>query len=152
MFNNTNMELILKRIAKKPAYTIGKLYIAKPDGAPGEYLCDTLEPTWRDYAHGGHKVKCRSAIPEGRYNVVITKSPKFRAWLPQIVGDREFNAKWQGVRIHAGNSERDTEGCILPGENKIPGHVVNSRRHLANLIARLTEAYSRGETVWLTIS
>jgi len=70
----------------------------------------------------------------------------------QIVGDREFNAKWQGVRIHAGNSERDTEGCILPGENKIPGHVVNSRRHLANLIARLTEAYSRGETVWLTIS
>jgi len=152
MFNNTNMELILKRIAKKPAYTIGKLYIAKPDGAPGEYLCDTLEPTWRDYAHGGHKVKGRSAIPEGRYNVVITKSPKFRAWLPQIVGDREFNAKWQGVRIHAGNSERDTEGCILPGENKIPGHVVNSRRHLANLIARLTEAYSRGETVWLTIS
>lgn len=152
MFNNTNMELILKRIAKKPAYTIGKLYIAKADGEAGEYLCDTLEPTWRDYAHGGHKVKGRSAIPEGRYNVVITKSPKFRAWLPQLVGDREFNAKWQGIRIHAGNSERDTEGCILPGENKIPGRVVNSRRHLANLIARLTEAYSRGETVWLTIS
>ena len=47
---------------------------------------------------------------------------------------------------------RDAEGCILPGENKIPGRVVNSRRHLANLIARLTEAYSRGETVWLSIS
>jgi len=145
------MELILKRIARKPTYTIGRLYIADRNGEAGEYLCDTLEPTWRDYAHGGHKVKGRSAIPEGRYTVVITKSPKFRAWLPQLVGDREFNARWQGIRIHAGNSERDTEGCILPGENKIPGRVINSRRCLALIVARLTEAYGRGETVWIVV-
>ena len=145
------MELLLKRIAKKPTYTIGKLYVANDNGEPGEYLCDTLEPTWRDYAHGGRKIAGRSAIPEGRYNVVITRSPKFGAWLPLIVGNREFNAKWQGVRIHAGNSAADTGGCILPGENRIPGRVINSRRHLAAIIARLTGAYSRGESVWMRV-
>jgi hypothetical protein len=145
------MELVLKRIAKQQTYTIGRLYVVNEQGEAGEYLCDTLEPTWRDYAHGGRKIAGRSAIPEGRYTVVITKSPKFGTWLPQLVGNRDFNARWQGVRIHAGNSARDTEGCILPGENRIPGRVLNSRRHLANIIARLTEAYSRGESAWMTV-
>ena len=145
------MELLLKRIARKPTYTIGQLFIANADGKAQTYICDTLEPAWRDYAHGEVKIPGRSAIPEGRYNVVITKSPKFRAWLPQIVGDREFNRQWKGIRIHAGNSEHDTEGCILPGQNKIPGRVINSRRCLALIVARLTEEYAKGKMVWITI-
>ena len=145
------MELILKRIAKKPTYTIGQLFIANAGGKAQTYICDTLEPAWRDYAHGEVKIPGRSAIPEGRYNVVITKSPKFRAWLPQIVGDREFNRQWKGIRIHAGNSEHDTEGCILPGQNKIPGRVINSRRCLALIVARLTEEYAKGKMVWIKI-
>ena len=78
------MELVLTRIAKRKTYTIGRLEI---EGA-GEnlYFCDTLEPTWRDYAHGGRKIKGRSAIPEGRYAVVISWSPKFGAWLPILLG------------------------------------------------------------------
>ena len=145
------MELILKRIARKPTYTIGQLFIANADGKPQTYICDTLEPAWRDYAHGEMKIPGLSAIPEGEYTLVITWSPKFREWLPQIIGDQAFNRQWQGVRIHAGNTAADTRGCILPGENKIPGRVINSRRCLRLVIACLTEAYARGESVRLKI-
>ena len=75
------MELILERIAKRKTYTIGRLYIRRQvideylPGTEDLYFCDTLEPTWRDYANGAYKVKGRSAIPEGRYAVVISWSP-----------------------------------------------------------------------------
>ena len=140
-----HMELILKRIAKRSDYTIGRLYIG------GEPFCDTLEPTWRDYEHGAYKVKGRSAIPEGRYAVVITYSPKLKAWLPLLLGGPEFNKNWQGVRIHAGNTAKDTQGCILVGENKAVGKVLNSRKWLYELKHRIVEAKDRGEAVWLTI-
>ena len=137
------MILKLNRIAKKATYTIGRLYEVT-EGGGERYLCDTLEPAWRDYAHGEVKIPGLSAIPEGEYTVVITWSPKFREWLPQIIGDQAFNRQWQGVRIHAGNTAADTRGCILPGENKIPGRVINSRRCLRMIVTRLTEAYARG--------
>ena len=92
------MELILERIAKRKTYTIGRL----SHGA--SYFCDTLEPTWRDYANGAYKVKGRSAIPEGRYAVVISFSPKFQQWLPILLGVPKF----EGIRIHAGNCSEDT--------------------------------------------
>ena len=87
------------------------------------YFCDTLEPTWRDYAGGARKVNGCSAIPEGRYAVVITWSPKFKEWLPLLLGDAEFRRCWSGIRIHAGNTPGDTAGCILVGENKAVGKV-----------------------------
>jgi hypothetical protein len=151
------MELILTRIAKKKAYTIGRLSILEQvmdeysAGTAEKYFCDTLEPTWRDYANGAYKVKGRSAIPEGRYAVVISYSPKFKAWLPILLGGPEFNRKWQGIRIHAGNTASDTEGCILVGKNKLVGQVVDSRIWLHRLKQKIVEAKDRGEAVWLTI-
>ena len=153
------MELILERIAKRKTYTIGKLYIRDSSesealpltGERGEGLCDTLEPTWRDYEHGAYKIKGKSAIPEGRYAVVISYSPKFKQWLPLLLGGPEFNRKWSGIRIHAGNSAKDTQGCILVGENKEVGKVLNSRKWLYELKHRIVEAKDRGEAVWLTI-
>ena len=115
------------------------------------YFCDTLEPTWRDYANGAYKVKGRSAIPEGRYAVVISYSPKFKQWLPILLGGPEFNRKWQGIRIHAGNCSEDTEGCILVGKNKLVGQVVDSRIWLHRLKQKIVEAKEKGEAVWLTI-
>nr|MCR5472129.1 DUF5675 family protein [Prevotella sp.] len=111
------------------------------------YFCDTLEPTWRDYAHGGRKIKGRSAIPEGRYAVVISWSPKFKAWLPILLGVPNFS----GIRIHAGNTAADTEGCILVGKNKLVGQVVDSRIWLYRLKKKIVEAKDRGEAVWITI-
>ena len=90
------MELTLTRIAKRKTYTIGHLAI---DDKP---FCDTLEPTWRDIGWGrkGRKVAGRTAIPEGRYPVVVTFSPKFQKWLPLLIHVPLFT----GIRIHAGNT------------------------------------------------
>lgn len=151
------MELILKRIAKRKTYTIGRLYIRQQvmdeylPGYEDHYFCDTLEPTWRDYEHGAYKVKGRSAIPEGRYAVVISYSPKFKQWLPILLGGPEFNRKWQGIRIHAGNTAKDTEGCILVGQNREVGKVLDSRKWLYELKQKIVEAKDRGEAVWITV-
>ena len=151
------MELILKRIAKRKTYTIGRLYIRQQvmdeylPGTEDKYFCDTLEPTWRDYEHGAYKVKGRSAIPEGRYAVVISWSPKFKQWLPILLGGPDFNRKWQGIRIHAGNTAKDTEGCILVGQNREVGKVLDSRKWLYELKQKIVEAKDKGEAVWLTI-
>ena len=161
------MELILERIAKRKTYTIGRLSLT-PDPSPMErgdskaspkggglegasYFCDTLEPTWRDYKNGAYKVKGRSAIPEGRYAVVISWSPKFKQWLPILLGGPEFNKKWQGIRIHAGNTAKDTQGCILVGRNQLVGQLLESRKWLYELKQKIVETKGRGEAVWLTI-
>ncbi len=149
------MELILKRIAKRDGYTIGKLYIRRRvvdeylPATEDTYLCDTLEPTWRDIGRGrpGQKIEGKTAIPEGRYPVVITFSPKFGKWLPLLVGVPLF----KGVRIHAGNSARDTQGCILVGENTRRGRLTNSLFMLNRLKEKIVEAKARGEGVWITI-
>ena len=147
------MELVLTRIAKRKTYTIGRLAIVERiddeylAGSQETYFCDTLEPTWRDYAHGGRKIKGCSAIPEGRYAVVITWSPKMQKWLPILLGVPMFS----GIRIHAGNTAKDTQGCILVGRNQLVGQVLESRKWLYELKQKIVEAKGRGEAVWLTI-
>lgn len=137
------MEMTLTRTAKRKTYTIGRLEI------DGVYFCDTLEPAWRDLGPGrpGHKIAGRTAIPEGRYPVVITWSPKFGQWLPLLLHVPLF----EGIRIHAGNTAADTAGCILVGENRKVGHVLNSTRNVNLLKRRIVEAKKRGEGVWITV-
>ena len=115
---------------------------------PHTYICDTLEPTWRDYKHGAQKIMGISAIPEGRYAVVITWSPRMKQWLPLLLGVPMFS----GIRIHAGNTAADTAGCILVGENLKKGMVLNSRIWLKRLKEKIVEAKARGEGVWITIT
>ena len=147
------MELLLTRIAKRKTYTIGRLAIRETivdeysSGTYDRYFCDTLEPTWRDYANGAYKVKGRSAIPEGRYAVVISWSPKMKQWLPILLGVPKF----EGIRIHAGNTSEDTEGCILVGKNREVGKVLDSRIWVHRLKQKIVEAKGRGEPVWITI-
>ena len=119
------MKLILTRIARKAEYTIGRL-----EDENGKRICDTLEPTWRDYKGGEMKIPKKSAIPEGTYRVVVTKSQRFQKYLPLLVGIPGF----EGVRIHAGNTSRDTEGCILVGQNLQVGKVLWSRIALEKLM------------------
>ena len=152
-FEKLIMDLVLNRIAKKDKYTIGKLYVKEyvideySTGRKLTYLCDTLEPKWRDYAHGDNKIKGKSAIPEGRYPIVITYSPTFKKWLPLLLGVPNFS----GIRIHQGNTVKDTKGCILVGENKQVGNVLNSRKYVDLVKAKIVEAKDKGEGVWIEI-
>ena len=132
------MKLTLKRIAKRADYTIGRL-----EDENGVKICDTLEPTWRDFKGGELKVPRKSAVPEGTYPVVVTKSKKFGKYLPLLVGVPGF----EGIRIHSGNTVNDTEGCILVGQNLIKGKVLLSRLTLEKLM-RLIENEKR---IFLTI-
>lgn len=135
------MKITLTRFAKKDGYTVGRLAI------DGQYFCDTLEPQWRNLAAGVQKVKGCTAIGEGTYPVVITKSPRFRRWLPLLVGVPQFS----GIRIHAGNTADDTEGCILVGWNRLRGRLVNSRSALTLLMNRMVEALARGEKMVMEV-
>ena len=162
------MELILTRIAKRKTYTIGKLYIKEQvmdeylGGEKQTYFCDTLEPTALELKttvskeavlRSPKKAECLKpfAIPEGRYAVVITWSPKFKMWLPVLLGGPDFNHLFKGIRIHMGNTAKDTQGCILVGRNQIVGQLLESRKWLYELKQKIVEAKDKGEAVWLTI-
>lgn len=136
------MEMTLTRIAHRKTYTIGRLAIN------GEYFCDTLEPTWRDIGWGrpGRKITGKTAIPEGRYPVVVTFSPRFQRWLPLLLHVPQFDC----IRIHAGNTAEHTAGCILPGLNTVKGRVTDSRIWEHRLVRRLAER-PEGEGVWIEI-
>lgn len=131
-------KLTLTRIAKRADYTIGIL-----EDENGSKICDTLEPTWRNYKGGELKVPKKSAVPEGTYPVVVTKSRRFGRYLPLLVGVPGF----EGIRIHSGNTSDDTEGCILVGQNLMVGKVLWSRITMEKLM-RLIE---NEERVFLTI-
>ena len=162
------MELVLVRIAKRKAYTIGRLSIVeKVDdeylvGSKETYFCDTLEPpvlemktslSMDTVLRSPMKAEALKpfAIPEGRYAVVITWSPKFKMWLPVLLGGPDFNHLWKGIRIHMGNTVKDTAGCILVGRNQRVGEVLESRKWLYELKQKIIEGKAKGEAVWLTI-
>ena len=68
-----------------------------------------------------------------------------------MLGGPEFNKKWQGIRIHAGNTAEVTEGCILVGMNRVVELVFDSRIWLRRLKEKIVEAKDKGEAVWITI-
>ena len=138
------MEILVKRIAKKPKYTIGKLYI------DGQYICDTLEDADRGLNQNmsleeikNKKVYGETAVPTGTYKVDMnTVSPKFksRTWakpyggkLPRLVNVPGFD----GVLTHPGNLPQDTLGCLLVGKNDVVGKVTNSVYYFNKIMTEL---------------
>ena len=118
------MELRLDRFLMGESETIGHLYI------DDEKFCYTLEDRVRP---AGEKVPGQTAIPAGRYEIAMTYSPRFKVVLPLLKNVPGF----EGIRIHAGNTARDTEGCILVGHNLEGDMISSSRLALAGLIDRL---------------
>lgn len=128
------MNLNLKRIYYKEEYTIGKLYV------DGIYFCDTLEDKDRGLtdkdntsAIKAKKVFGQTAIPKGTYKVIMSYSPRFKRVLPLLLNVKGF----EGIRIHQGNTSKDTNGCILVGKNNVKGMVTNSKDTLNNLLSLL---------------
>lgn len=111
MYNLTSIYIIrIERIKFTDTYTIGLLNIE--NDMSNLFSCHTLEDAVRD-----SKIEGKTAIPAGKYKVVIDKSPKFKKDMPHIL-DQNLKElpNFNGVRIHAGNTADDTEGCILVGK------------------------------------
>ena len=109
------MEIVIKRIAKKSTYTIGKLYI------DNKYFCDTLEDKDRG-------LKDTMSIEE-------------------ILNIKGFD----GIRFHSGNTDKDSSGCVILGQNRVVGKVINSRVTCDKFISLLTGAKNKQEKITLTI-
>jgi hypothetical protein len=104
-----NCSLTLKRKIFTDNSTIGELTIN------GKFFCHTLEDKDRDINRNKKleegKVYGQTAIPSGFYNLILYLSNRFKRILPLILNVVGF----EGVRIHNGNTKKDTEGCILVG-------------------------------------
>jgi hypothetical protein len=134
------MRVILHRRFLGKEYTIGSLYIATE--SENEYFCDTLEDTDRGLTQSMSleeikriKIPHETAIPTGEYKVIVNLSP----------------AKKNGCFPACGNTKNDSSGCILVGENKLKGKVINSTGYEKRLVKILTEAQERGEENTLLI-
>nr|DAI23388.1 MAG TPA: hypothetical protein [Caudoviricetes sp.] len=147
------MIIELNTIFKGDKYTISKLYI------DGKYYCDTIEDTVRDlplecpYTSRGQSCRCNekiyseTAIPAGTYKVIVTMSNKFGRELPLLVDVPHF----LGIRIHRGNTSKDSSGCIIVGENKVKGTVINSTKYEIDITKKIKEAIANGENVEIIV-
>ena len=132
-----HIHLSVIRKAYRDTYTIGKMYIN------GEYFCDTLEDKVRVMNSINDKIKGETAIPAGTYKITLEMSPRFKRKLP-LPHDVPY---FSGILIHRGNTAKDTHGCILVGENKVKGQVINSTKAEVALMDILTNAVSKGDTI-----
>lgn len=129
------VHLILQRGKSTFAGTLGVL------SCNGEHLCYTLEDPVREISGrpvSDWKIHGKTAIPEGTYKCIIDMSTRFKRLLPRLIGVPGFT----GVRIHAGNTAEDTEGCVLVGLKAVHGGIGESQRALAKLMDLLPENFT----------
>lgn len=138
------LSVTVSRFSSTPLRTLGRLTI------DGSFQCYTLEDAQRTT-----KIKGQTAIPAGTYKLALRDSPRFgkdTLWLRDVPG-------FEWILIHGGNTERDTEGCILVGEaladwDKEPGPdaIVRSQAALKALRAILVPRLKKGETIDLVVA
>lgn len=143
------MKLRLERTYNNSVYCIGHLY------ADGKYICDVIEDTDRGLDSNMSleqikkvKVKSKTAIPTGVYRVTLNvKSPKFsqksyyqqfcKGYMPRLLDVNGYD----GILIHKGTTERDSAGCLIVGENKVKGQVINSQKCFEKLYNMMRVSY-----------
>jgi hypothetical protein len=134
-----NLELHLQRAASLPDRTRGTL---TDNGAHQCYSCeDPVRPA-------GVKVPGATAIPAGRYRVILSESRRFRRELPELLNVPGF----AGIRIHGGNGPDDTEGCILVGRMANTSKIWDCAPALQALIDKMRLITDDGGKVYITIS
>lgn len=131
------MRLTLRREVLAESCTHGSLLV------DGVFEAFTLEDTVRT----GPKVHGQTAIPAGRYRVDITLSARFGKSLPLLRDVPGFT----GIRIHAGNTAADTEGCVLVGASRAHDSVLSSRLAMGHLQPLIAGALARKEEVWIDV-
>ena len=139
------MEIIVERLQKDEDVTIGAITI------DGDFACWSLEDPVREIPGqpvSTWKIHGKTAIPAGRYKVIVDMSARFKRLLPLLLDVPGYS----GVRIHAGNTAADTEGCILVGNERLAKSLARSQLALAPFMTKLSEAHRKGETIWLEIA
>ena len=116
------MIIAINRLYKSKNSTIGEMTV------DGKWECYTLEDVERNV-----KIKCETAIPKGTYKVIINKSNRFKKLLPLVLNVPNF----EGIRIHPGNTNHDTEGCILVGRTRSKDFIGQSRKAFESLFAKM---------------
>lgn len=137
------MNLTLVREIFSDKSTIGSLLDEE-----GEFICYTLEDRVREDPNkmtvvNEAKVYGETAIPSGTYKVIVTWSPRFKRQLPLLIGVPGF----EGIRIHTGNTDKDTEGCILVGMQRGKDIIYDSRVAFNILYKKIAE----GKDISITI-
>ena len=146
------MELHLKRDEWGLIDTPGTLLV------DGVYECRTLEDPVREDAYrpvSEWKVKTKTAIPHGRYEIELVNSPRFGKDTPSLKNVPGFTY----IRIHGGNDEDHTDGCILVGlrlereadDGSWRISAGASRPALEALKDKLVRSLRDGEEAWITI-
>lgn len=138
------MNIVIERLQRDPDLTIGSMTV------DSEWQCWTLEDTVREVKGqpvASWKVAGETAIPVGRYEIVLTQSNRFKRLLPEVLKVPGYT----GVRIHAGNTAADTEGCILVGNDRLAKSIARSQLALASLMTKMSEARRKGEPIWLEL-
>jgi len=145
------MELTLNTKTKLPLKTIGELLVN------GKKFCDTLEDrerlVWSLLPFKqllGTKIFGTTAIPAGRYEVVVTYSDRFKRRLPLLLNVPQFDS----VRIHGGNTEADTEGCVLIGKLEPKAQVIYGAKTLGLLdkLMAILEPASKTGKIFITVN
>lgn len=107
-------------------FTLGKLYLND------KFFCYTVEDKYRDLTKE-EKIYAKTAIPEGTYKVIINMSNRFKKLMPLLLNVPNF----EGIRIHSGNTSKDTEGCIIVGDKRTKNGVALSRVSFDRLMKEL---------------
>ena len=121
--------------------TFGKLYV------DGVFECYSLEDIDRELEKGGFKVAGDTAIPRGKYQIIVDQSQRWHRMMMHIMDVPGF----EGVRIHAGNTVADTEGCILLGNGVGKAYLYDSRAAVTRLQMMVEAALDQGDEVTLEI-
>ena len=159
------MKLKLKRIAKKEKYTIGRLMMQDKQNGEWVWLADTIEDRDRGLDQSMSeaniariKVKHQTAIPTGTYEIDMnTVSGTFvkKVLYKDFCGGKEPRLKYvkgfSGILIHSGTDQDSSSGCIIVGQNKVVGKVINSWATFKRVYMLLKRAANNGERISLTI-
>lgn len=159
------MKLKLIRTARKPKYTIGHLYRQDKENGQWVFVCDTIEDKDRNLDQSMSeaniaklKVKHETAIPTGTYEVqmdivsgTFSKKANYREFCGGKVPRLKYVKGFSGILIHSGTDQESSSGCIIVGENKVVGKVINSWATFKRVYSLLKTASNKGEKITLTI-
>ena len=130
------MKLLLQRHPSSAECTTGDLFLNVA------WFCYTLEDVVRE-----KKIKGKTAIPAGIYKVSVNWSKRFQRPLPLLLDVPGFT----GIRIHTGNTAKDTEGCILVGKTLTKDSIGGSRHAFNDLFERIKVALNHNEQITIEI-